>query len=130
MRLTWDDIWFEVAQAISKRSTCLRRQYGAVIVNDNKLISTGYNGSASGERHCTEEGECERERLGIPHGQQYEKCVSVHAEMNAVINADPDRMKGAILYLYGAENGHKIKAEPCAMCARVIKNAGIKEVKS
>ena len=109
------------------RSTCLRRQYGAVIVKNDRIISTGYNGSARGEPNCCDVGECWRESHGIPHGEQYEKCVAVHAEDNAISQAGREAI-GATLYLAGFENGKPISAVPCAMCERKIKNAQIHEV--
>lgn len=122
------DYYLEIAKAVARRSTCLRRQYGAVIVKDDQIISTGYNGAARGEENCCDAGECWRQANGIPHGEQYEKCVAVHAEANAILSADRAAMIGATLYLAGFENGRLIKAEPCAMCARLIKNARIAEV--
>ena len=98
-----------------------------MIVKDDKIIATGYNGSARGEVNCCDVGECWREAHGIPHGEQYEKCVAVHAEDNAISQAGRDA-KGAVLYLVGFENGKQIEAVPCVMCARKIKNAGIFQV--
>lgn len=120
-----------IAEAVAKRSTCLRRQYGAVIVKDDRIISTGYNGAARGEPNCCDEGVCWREAHDIPHGQQYEKCRAVHAEANAIINANPSDMIGATLFLAGFENNHQIyiaDPEPCEMCWRMIKNAQIESV--
>lgn len=122
------DYYLEIAKAVAQRSTCLRRQYGAIIVKDDQIISTGYNGAARGEENCCDVGECWRQSHGIPHGEQYEKCVAVHAEANAILSADRAAMIGSTLYLAGFENGRLIKAEPCAMCARLIKNARIAEV--
>ena len=103
-----------IAEAVAKRSTCLRRQYGAVIVKDDRIISTGYNGAARGEPNCCDEGVCWREAHDIPHGQQYEKCRAVHAEANAIINANPSDMIGATLFLAGFENGKPINIpHPC-----------------
>ena len=118
-----------IAEAVAKRSTCLRRQYGAVIVKDDRIISTGYNGAARGEPNCCDEGVCWREAHDIPHGQQYEKCRAVHAEANAIINANPSDMIGATLFLAGFENDKPINIpHPCEMCWRIITNAQIKEV--
>lgn len=122
------DYYLEIAKAVARRSTCLRRQYGAVIVKDDQIISTGYNGSARGDENCCDAGECWRSAHGIPHGEQYEKCVAVHAEANAILSADRAAMIGATLYLAGFEDGRLLKATPCAMCARLIKNARIAEV--
>lgn len=118
--------YLDIAKEVSKRSTCNRRQYGAVIVKDDEIISTGYNGSARGEPNCIDVGVCYREMNNIPHGQQYEECVAVHAEANAIISAARRDMIGATLYLYGEENGDEIQAKPCKMCRRLIKNAGLK----
>lgn len=112
--------FMEMAKLVSTRSTCLRRQYGAVIVKDDMVVSTGYNGAVKGAQHCEELG-CLREELGIPSGERYELCRSVHAEANAIIQAAQNgvAIKEADLYVNGV---------PCQMCARLIINAGIKEV--
>lgn len=124
-----EDYYLGIAEAVSRRSTCMRLQYGAVIVKDGKIISTGYNGAPVGEKNCCDIGACKRTEMGVEHGEKYELCRSVHAEANAIISAARDEMLGATLYLVGMENGKRMqKAEPCAMCARLIKNAGIKEV--
>ena len=91
----WTEYFLEIARAVGRRSTCLRRMYGAIIVKDKIIISTGYNGAPRGEANCIDTGICERERLHVPKGQNYELCVAVHAEQNAIINADPEKMKGA-----------------------------------
>lgn len=126
-RITKDEYYLNIARAVALRSTCLRRQYGAVIVKDDRIISTGYNGSARGQDNCCDVGVCWREAHGIPHGEQYEKCVAVHAEDNAISQAGRDAI-GATLYLFGMENGQIIKAQPCLMCSRKIVNAGIKRI--
>ena len=126
-RITKDEYYLGIALAVAKRSTCLRRQYGAVIVKGDNIIATGYNGSARGEPNCCDVGECWRQAHNIPHGQMYEKCVAVHAEDNAISQAGREAI-GATLYLAGLEDGKPIEAEPCMMCARKIKNARIKEV--
>ena len=89
--------YLNIAKAVSKRSTCLRRQYGAIIVKNDEIIATGYNGSARGEPNCCDEGVCWREAHNIPHGEQYEKCVAVHAEQNAIISAARRDMIGATM---------------------------------
>lgn len=119
------EYYLNIAKAVAGRSTCLRRQYGAVIVNHDEIVSTGYNGSARGEDNCCDVGECWREWNDIPHGERYEECVAVHAEMNAIISASRKEMQGADLYLYGMERGKTIDAVPCKICSRLIKNAGI-----
>lgn len=126
-RISKREYYLSIAAAVAQRSTCLRRQYGAVIVKDDRIISTGYNGSARGEENCCDVGYCWREAHNVPHGEQYEKCVAVHAEDNAISQAGRESI-GATLYLAGFENGKRIEAKPCVMCARKIKNAGIVEV--
>ena len=128
-RISVDDYYLNIAKAVSKRSSCLKRQYGAVIVNHKEIISTGYNGGPRGEINCTDVGKCER--LHIPHNSgQYFNCHSVHAEMNAIISAARSNMIGGTLYLYGEENGKTIDASPCPICSRMIQNAGISHVVS
>ena len=124
-----DEYYLDIAASVAKRSTCLRRRYGAVIVNNDEIIATGYNGSPRGEKNCCDTGECWREAHHIPHGEQYEKCVSVHAEMNAIISAARKDMVGGTLYLMGFDDSNPIfDAVPCTICRRLIKNAGIKRV--
>ena len=125
MRISKQDYYLGIAEAVSKRSTCLRRQYGAVIVNQDEIVATGYNGAPRGQVNCCDVGECWRESNHIPHGEQYEKCLAVHAEQNAIISAPRDKTIGATLYLYGSENGKTINAYPCEICQRLIDNAGI-----
>ena len=128
-RISKRDYYLSIAAEVSKRSTCLRRQYGAVIVKNDEIVSTGYNGAPRGEDNCCDIGTCWRERNNIPHREQYEKCVAVHAEQNAIISASRREMLGATLYLAGFENGKPImNAEPCVICRRLIKNAGIETV--
>lgn len=122
------DYYLGIAKNVASRSTCLRRRYGAIIVKNDEIIATGYNGAARGEANCCDSGMCWRESHGIPHGQQYEKCVAVHAEQNAIISASRSEMIGATMYLYGEENGIEIEAKPCDICARMIQNAGISKV--
>lgn len=126
-RISKDNYYLEIAKAVALRSTCIRRKYGAVIVKDDRIISTGYNGSARGEVNCCDVGTCWREALGVPHGERYEMCVAVHAEDNAISQAGRETV-GATLYLAGFENGAVIAAAPCMMCERKIKNAGIARV--
>ncbi len=120
--------YLAIAATVAGRSTCLRRQYGAVIVKNDEIIATGYNGAARGEKNCCDVGQCWREAHGIPHGKQYERCVAVHAEANAIISASRQELLGSTLYLAGLENGEPIAGEPCFMCARTIRNAGIAKV--
>ena len=93
--------YLDIADSVSERCTCLRRRYGAVIVNNDQIISTGYVGAPRGRKNCTDLGYCVRNQLNIPRGERYELCRSVHAEMNAIINAPRERMLGATLYLCG-----------------------------
>ena len=123
-----DEYYLGIAASVTERSTCLRRRYGAVIVNKDEIIATGYNGSPRGEENCCNTGKCWREVHNIPHGEQYEKCVSVHAEMNAIISAARKDMVDGTLYLAGFEGIEPINAIPCTICRRLIKNAGIKRV--
>lgn len=121
--------YLDIAAAVAARSTCIRRQYGAVIVKNDTIVSTGYNGTARGLINCCDLNECYREAHNIPHGQQYEKCKAVHAEANAIINASREEMCGAILFLAGFENGERMKnPTPCEMCSRMITNSGIRRV--
>ncbi|MBR3795756.1 MAG: cytidine deaminase [Clostridia bacterium] len=123
-----DQYFLNIAAAVAARSTCLRRQYGAVIVKDGVIVSTGYNGACRGEANCCDKGECVRAAQKIPHGERYELCKAVHAEANAIINANRADMIGATLYLAGFEAGEPITAKPCAMCHRMIQNAQIGRV--
>lgn len=128
-RISKRDYYLQIADAVSKRSTCIRRQYGAVIVKNDQIISTGYNGSPRGVINCCDTGKCRREEMSIPSGERYELCEAIHAEQNAIINAGRDRTQGATLYLFGSENGEWIDGpEPCLMYGRMIVNAGIVEV--
>ena len=121
--------YLDIAAAVAARSTCIRRQYGAVIVKNDTIVSTGYNGTARGLVNCCDLNECYREAHNIPHGEQYEKCKAVHAEANAIINASREEMSGAILFLAGFENGERMKnPTPCEMCNRMITNSGIRRV--
>lgn len=130
MRLTKDEYYLGIAEAVSKRSTCLRRKYGAVIVKDDRIVSTGYNGSARGEQNCCDVGFCYRSENNLPHNSSYTSdCPAVHAEDNAISQAG-DKTIGATLYLAGFENGKRLDAEPCVMCKRKIKNAQILKVVS
>ena len=129
-RITKRDYYLSIAAEVAKRSTCLRRQYGAVIVKNDEIIATGYNGAPRGDENCCDVGSCWRDRHNIPHGEPYEKCVAVHAEANAIISASRNEMIGSTLYLYGFEGFDKPidNPEPCIMCNRLIKNAGIEHV--
>lgn len=128
-RISKQEYYLSIAAEVAARSTCLRRQYGAVIVNNDEIVATGYNGAPRGEENCCDKGICWREAHNIPHGEQYEKCVAVHAECNAIISASRREMIGSTLYLAGFENGSQIDdPQPCVICNRLIKNAGIAKV--
>lgn len=123
--------YLDIAQIVAERSTCLRRCFGAIIVNNDEIIATGYNGAPRGRANCTDLAECMRERLGIPRGQRYELCRSVHAEANCIISAPRTMMIGASLYLAcldGKSGELDGGVEPCSMCKRLIINAGIGKV--
>lgn len=126
-----DSYFLGIAEAVAARSTCLRRQYGAVIVKNGVIVSTGYNGSPRHATNCCDAGECWRAAHNIPHGERYEMCQAVHAEANAIINANRADMEGATLYLVGLENGKRVeKPEPCLLCRKLIQNAQIRRVES
>lgn len=129
-RIDKQTYYLKIAEAVSMRGTCLRRNFGSVIVKDDRIISTGYTGSPRGSENCCDLGECLREKMNIPRGQMYEMCKSVHSEQNAIINANPSDMIGATLYLVGRNNDGSIMndAAPCALCKRMIVNAQIKTV--
>mgnify|MGYP000598259425 CR=1 FL=1 len=123
--------YLDLAETVAQRGTCLRRKYGAVIVKNDEVISTGYVGAPRGRKNCCDIGECIRTKLNIPRGERYELCRSVHAEANAIISASRDEMIGSTLYLTGIEvdTGEYIKnATCCSMCKRLVINAGIKYV--
>lgn len=123
-----DNYYLDIAEAALERATCLRRKWGAVIVKDDEIISTGYNGAPRGRVNCTDLGKCVREELNVPRGERYELCRSVHAEQNAIISASRKDMIGATLYEVGidAKTKEYVKnSMPCAMCKRAIINSGI-----
>ncbi len=119
-RPSWDEYFLEVARLVSRRSTCLRRSVGAVLVKEKKILATGYNGAPSGIKHCSDIG-CIREKLKIPSGQRHELCQGLHAEQNVLLQAA----------LYGTSTRKSvlyITNQPCAICAKMLINAGIKEI--
>lgn len=126
----WDEYFLKIALAVSERATCMRRKYGAVIVNDNIIISTGYNGAPRGEINCIDKLSCLREDLKIPKGERYELCRAVHAEQNAIINGDPVKMIGSTIYIAGYDliNETYANGKPCLLCNRMIKNARIAKI--
>ena len=123
--------YLDIAETVLERGTCLRRNYGSIIVKNDEIISTGYTGSPRGRKNCSSLGYCRRQQLNIPRGEKYEMCRSVHSEANAIISASRRDMIGATLYLAGKDaiNGQLVKdANSCAMCKRLIINAGIEKV--
>jgi len=129
LRPDWDEYFIGIAKAVSKRATCLRRKYGAVITKDNIIVSTGYNGAPSGMKDCLEVGKCTRKELQIPHGERYELCHSVHAEANAIIRASVEELKDSTIYISGIDDkSSECYSEPCMMCKRMILNSRIARV--
>ena len=131
MRRDKVNYYLDMADVARERSTCLRRTYGAVIVKNDTIVSTGYSGAPRGRANCIDLGYCMRQKLNIPRGERYEFCRSVHAEQNAIIAASREQMLGSTLYLCGREvdTGEIIKdANCCTMCKRMIINAGIEKV--
>jgi dCMP deaminase len=119
-RPSWDEYFLDISQLVSKRSTCLRRQVGAVIVKDKRILTTGYNGAPSGIEHCEKTG-CLRDQMNIPSGERHELCRALHAEMNAILQAAQYgiSLEGSMIYCTN---------QPCIICAKMIINAGIKRV--
>ena len=129
MRPSKEEYYLGIALAVSKRSTCLKRHYGCVIVKDDVIIATGYNGSPRGCENCCDIGVCKR--LDKPHNSgDYSDCHSVHAEQNAMLSASRSKMIGATLYLAGEEaDGSEIyDVEPCPICSKMIMNSGISRI--
>jgi dCMP deaminase len=131
-RISKDEYYLGIAREVARRSTCFRRSIGALIVRDDQIISTGYAGAPRKTRDSLEHGFCLRDRLGIPHGQRYELCRSVHAEQNAIINAARSGVSllGGDMYIYGSlpASGAVIDAFPCFICKKMIINAGLVRV--
>ena len=119
-RPSWDEYFLEIARLVKSRSTCLRRQVGAVFVRDKRLLATGYNGAPSGLKHCEEVG-CIRDREGVPSGERHELCRGIHAEQNAMLQAAQHGvgLSGSILYCTN---------QPCVLCAKMLINAGVKRI--
>ncbi len=123
--------YLDIAETVTSRSTCLRRKYGAIIVTNDEIVATGYNGAPRGRKNCMDIDHCTRDSLNIPSGERYELCRSVHAEANAIISAARRDMLGGTLYLSGvnSKTGEILTdATPCSMCRRQIINAGIRRV--
>lgn len=123
--------YLDMAEVALERSTCIRRNWGAVIVKNDEIISSGYNGAPRGRKNCSELHECIREKLKVPRGERYELCRSVHAEQNAIISAERSKMLDSSLFMVGknySDNTYVEKASPCSLCKRMIINAGIKDI--
>lgn len=123
--------YLDIAETVLERGTCLRRNFGAIIVKNDEIISTGYTGAPRGRKNCLDMGVCIREKLQIPRGTRYEMCRSVHAEANCIISASRRDMLGADIYLVGREkvSGEYVaNTNSCSMCKRMIINAGIEKV--
>ena len=131
MRVSKENYYLDIAQTVAERSTCLRKCYGAIIVKDDVIVSTGYNGAPRGRINCCDLGHCMREKLNIPGGERYELCRSIHSEQNAIIAASRERMLGSTLYMVCVDpkDGSLVSGtNSCMMCKRVIINAGIERV--
>ena len=127
-RISKENYYLDIAQTVAERSTCMRKKYGAIIVKNDVIISTGYNGSPRGRKNCNELQFCMREKLQIPSGERYELCRAVHAEANAIIAAPRDQMLGATLYMSCVDpSNHSLVmgTNSCMMCKRQVINAGI-----
>lgn len=130
-RISKENYYLDIAQTVAERSTCLRKKYGAIIVKNDTIVSTGYVGAPRGRKNCSDLCRCMRDEMNIPRGERYEMCRSVHAEMNAIINASREQMLDGIMYLAGvdAKTGELVKnACCCMMCKRLVLNAGITKV--
>lgn len=130
-RTSKENYYLGIADAVQERSTCLRRKYGAIIVRNDEIISTGYNGAPRGRKNCSDLGCCTRDAMNIPSGERYELCRSVHAEANAIISASRRDMIGSTMYLVGrdAKTGELLRdTTSCSMCRRQIINSGIAKV--
>lgn len=130
-RIEKENYYLDIAQTVLERSTCMRRCYGAIIVRNDEIVATGYNGAPRGRKNCSDLGCCVREQMQVPRGERYELCRSVHAEANAIISAARRDMMGATLYLVGRDavtGDYYPETTPCAMCRRLIINAGIEQV--
>lgn len=130
-RISKENYYLDIAQTVLERATCLRRVYGAIIVKNDEIISTGYNGAPRGRKNCVDMGFCTREMMKVPRGERYELCRSVHAEANAIISASRRDMVGGTLYLVGRDGrtGELLEdATSCSMCRRLVINAGLEKV--
>lgn len=123
--------YLDIAETVLKRGTCLRRNYGSIIVKNDEIIATGYTGAPRNRKNCIDIGVCMREKLNIPRGERYEMCRSVHSEANAIISASRRDMIGSTLYLVGKDaksNKYVENANSCSMCKRLIINSGIESI--
>lgn len=130
-RVSKINYYLDIAETVAERSTCLRKKYGAIIVKNDIIVATGYNGSPRGRKNCSDLQFCMREKLGIPRGERYELCRSVHAEANAIISASAEESRGATIYMacVNPSDGTLVGGtSSCAMCKRMIINAGIERV--
>ena len=130
-RISKENYYLDIAETVLERATCLRRGYGAIIVKNDEIISTGYNGAPRGRANCVDMGYCSREAMNVPRGERYELCRSVHAEANAIISASRRDMVGGTIYLVGrnAATGELLPdATSCLMCRRMVINAGLERV--
>lgn len=127
-RVSKHNYYLDIAQTVAERATCMRKMFGAIIVKNDSIISTGYNGAPRGRKNCTDMKVCMRDKLNIPRGERYELCRSVHAEANAIIAAPREQMLGATLYMacVNAKTGElEAGTSSCMMCKRQVINAGI-----
>lgn len=127
-RVSKENYYLDIAQTVSERSTCLRRRFGSIIVKDDSIVATGYNGAPRGRKNCSDLASCKREEMNIPRGERYELCRSVHSEANAIISASREEMLGATLYMCCTDpNTGAIMPDTCncMMCKRLVINAGI-----
>ena len=130
-RISKENYYLDIAETVASRSTCLRKKYGAIIVKNDVIVSTGYNGAPRGRQNCSDIGTCMREKMNIPRGERYELCRSIHSEANAIINASREQMLGATLYMACIDPRDDSLVDgtsSCMMCKRMIINAGIERV--
>ena len=130
-RVSKNNYYLDIAQTVAERSTCQRKMYGAILVKNDTILSTGYNGAPRGRKNCCDLGVCMRDKLNIPRGERYELCRSVHAEANAIIAASREQMLGSTLYMVcvDAKTGELVPGtSSCMMCKRQVINAGIETV--
>ena len=130
-RISKENYYLDIAETVASRSTCLRKKYGAIIVKNDVIVSTGYNGAPRGRQNCNDIGTCMREKMNIPRGERYELCRSIHSEANAIINASREQMLGATLYMAcidPKDDALVSGTSSCMMCKRMVINAGIAKV--